>query len=161
MKMIKKRRQRVKKDEILRQIRDARKAHISWVQRAKALVMGVPLSEDQIPVDVTQCLFGKWFYDEGMRLKKLPGFEIMDDIERYHLDLHEEYLKIFRIFFGKKAGILDKLLPFFKKKVTPEERQHAKIILADLEKTSQNLLDALFVLERRVEALQEEAFRPL
>ena len=151
----------MKKDEILRQIHNARKAHISWVQRAKALVAGVPLSEDQIPMNATECLFGKWFYDEGIRLKKLPGFEIIDDIERQHIDLHEEYLKIFQIFFGQKPSLLGKLLPFFKKKVTPEERQHAKIILADLEKTSNELLDILSLLERRVEALQPEAFEGL
>ena len=151
----------MEKSDILSQIRSARKAHISWVQRAKALVAGVDFDKEQIPVDATSCKFGSWFYEEGVRLNTLPGFEIMKEIEQLHFQLHEEYLKIFQIYFGKKESFLSKIFRFTRKKITDEEKKQAQIVLEDLEKTSQKLLDQLALLERRVEALQESVFEAL
>jgi len=149
------------KQEILGHLRAARRAHIAWVQRAKALVAGVPLSEDQIPVNATECKFGFWFYEEGIRLKKLPNFQIIDDIERLHIELHDEYLKIFQIFFGGNKGFFAKIFNFKKKKISPEDKKYAQIILSDLEKTSEELLKNINLLERRIEALQESTFDSL
>jgi hypothetical protein len=56
----------VDKESTLEQLRNAKKAHIAWVQRANALIEGLPVEQQQVPVNCTECKFGIWFYGEGL-----------------------------------------------------------------------------------------------
>ncbi len=55
----------MKKEEIITHLRAAKSAHIKWLQKAKLLINGVDIEEDAIPVNSTECKFGKWFYTNG------------------------------------------------------------------------------------------------
>ena len=55
----------------------AKKAHISWVSKAKALIEGLPIEKNQIPVDCTACKFGEWFYSDAQSLKAIPGMDCL------------------------------------------------------------------------------------
>jgi hypothetical protein len=41
------------KAETLEHLHNAKKAHVKWVQRAKALIEGLPVEKEAIPVDCT------------------------------------------------------------------------------------------------------------
>jgi len=151
------------KEHILGHLRAAKTAHIKWVQKAKLLINGVDIKEDSIPVDSTECKFGKWFYGDAQILNALSNnpVECMQKIERLHFQLHDIYLKIFTIYFSKeKGGFFSKL--FGKKKsISDQDIISAKRHYDDLEKVSVELLDEINRLERRLVAVPQERISEL
>ena len=151
------------KEHILEHLRAAKSAHIKWVQKAKLLINGIDVKEDSIPVDSTECKFGQWFYSEGQVLNALSNnpVECMVKIERLHFNLHDVYMNIFNIYFNKpKGGFFSKL---FGKKTTIEDYEvdKAKQYYANLEIISQELLEEINRLERRLIAVPEERIKQL
>lgn len=155
------------REEVVTHIRNARKSHVAWVQKIKALVMGIGMGDAEIEVDPTLAPFGVWFYDEGERLKNLTGMDILDEIERKHVDIHDEYLKIYNIYFEtrtKARWILKSKPPKVKtkpRKVTDEDKKQAEIYLAEVEVLSGRLLNDLDLLMKRVNAMGDEMFKDI
>lgn len=151
------------KEIIVEHLRNAKAAHIKWVQKAKLLINGMEVKEDSIPVDSTECKFGKWFYSDGQVLNALSNnpLECMAKIERLHFSLHDVYMNIFKIYFNKpKSGLFAKL--FGKKKTINEyESNKALEYYTELEAISVELLDEINRLERRVIAIPEEKMKEL
>ncbi len=89
-----------KRSEIIQNLTAAKVAHTKWVRKAKHLVESLPVKEDMIPIDSTDCKFGQWFYSEGIRFKIDDSFSsILGKIEKEHTELHNLYLKIYKIYF--------------------------------------------------------------
>jgi len=153
------------KNEVIQHLREAKTAHIKWVQKAKLLINGVDIKENAIPVDSTECAFGKWFYSDAQKLNALSNnpLECMQHIEKLHFDLHDTYLKIYTIYFSedKKVGFLSKLFGTKRVEPTKEEHESAKKYYDDMEKISQILLDEINRLERRLVAVSEEKIESL
>lgn len=148
----------MEKENILNELRSAKVAHLKWVQRAKSLISGIPIEKESIPLDYTDCVFGKWFYSDGQDIALLPGMSVMDDIGAKHTDLHEIYFKIFQVYFGEgKMSFFSKLLKI-KKKVSAAEQDMAQRYYEELEAVSKELLDLIGKLERRMNALGEDFF---
>ncbi|MBN2894302.1 MAG: CZB domain-containing protein [Campylobacterales bacterium] len=145
----------MKRDETLLHLREAKKAHIKWVHRAKALTEGFPVEKDAIPMDSTDCAFGLWFYGEGQALGMLPNMDCFKEIELKHNALHDTYMKIFKIYFGEfNRSFLSKLFNL-KKQISAVEQQAAADYFAQLKKISDELLVLIERLERRVGAISE------
>lgn len=146
------------KEETLELLGAAKKAHIKWVNRARSLVEGLPVEKDAIPMDSTECQFGQWFYDEGQKLHAMPNMDCLDRIETLHFELHEHYLKIFKLFFGEtKRSILSKLFKM-KTKVSERDKEIARDYYQRLGEISKQLLDEIGKLERRLHATQATSF---
>ena len=146
------------KENIINELRAAKVAHLKWVQRAKSLISGMPVEKEAIPRDYTECVFGQWYYSDGQDIALLPGMSVMDSIGTKHQELHDMYFKIFQVYFGTGAqGFFSKLLKM-KKKISEAEKEMAQHYFKDLENISQELLDLIGRLERRVNALGEEFF---
>ena len=94
----------MEKEEVLDHLRAAKAAHIKWVQKAKLLINGIDIEEDAIPIDSTECKFGKWFYSDGQILNSLSNnpMECMQSIESLDFALHDKYLQIFNIYFSQE-----------------------------------------------------------
>jgi hypothetical protein len=90
-KRINHRRASMNKADIITRLRDSKKAHMSWVTHAHALVEGMDVAADKVPVHGTECGFGCWYYGEGQLLSQLNGFRKVEDP---HLKLHDIYLII-------------------------------------------------------------------
>ena len=155
----------MKKDEILGHLRAAKSGHIKWVQKAKLLINGIDVQEDAIPVDSTECNFGKWFYADGQVLNALSNNppECMQAIEQFHFQLHDKYMQIFNLYFSKekKGGFFAKLLGLKRKELSDAETQMAHQYYDQLEKISHDLLDEINRLERRLIAVPEEKLSSL
>jgi len=146
------------KAETLTHLRNAKKAHVKWVQRAKALIEGLPVEKEQVPVDCTECAFGEWFYSDAQSLNAIPNMSCLKDIESRHFELHDIYLKIFKIYFADvNRGLFSKLLGM-KKKVSENEREMAREYYIQLKDVSEQLLEQIDKLERRIVALQSDIF---
>lgn len=148
----------MKKEETLTHLRNAKKAHISWVHRAHALIEGLPVEKEQVPVSCTDCKFGLWFYGEGQRLNKIPSMDCLKEIEQQHFELHDIYMKIFKIYFSDEDRSF--FAKFFgtRKKIAPENQEIAKEHYKELKVVSEKLIASIERLERRLLALNENNF---
>lgn len=146
------------KEETIEQLHSAKKAHVKWVQRAKALIEGIPVQKEAIPVDCTECKFGQWFYGEGQKLNAIPGMDILKEIETLHFDLHETYIKIFKIYFGEVNRSFFSKIFNVKTKISEHDKDIAKEYYEKLTETSKHLLTTIDRLERRLNALPASTF---
>ncbi len=147
-----------KKDETLTHLRNAKKAHIAWVQRAHALIEGLPIEKEQIPMSCTECKFGIWFYGEGQELNRMPSMDCLKEIESLHFELHDVYLKIFKIYFSEQDRSFFSKLFGTRKKISAESMEVAKVYYLQLKSISEKLISAIERLERRLFALPEGTF---
>ena len=148
------------KEDILNQIRLAKASHVSWVQKAKFLIEGFPTDKEAIPKDATLCKFGAWFYSDGQKLNVLKNnpAESMTRVEELHMNLHDNYLDIYKIYYSLgETGFFGKLLGK-KKSLTEESKKIAKEYFKKLEFTSKELIQELNRMERRIIAIKEEDF---
>ena len=113
------------KNEVLDHLRDAKKAHLKWLQRAKALISNIPVEKDAIPMDYTECMFGQWFYSDGQKIAMMAGMDCIAEIGVKHQALHDEYLKIFKIYFGDANKSFFSKLFNLKKHVSESEQEIA------------------------------------
>ena len=146
------------KELTLDQLHAAKKAHISWVSKAKALIEGLPVNKEQIPVDCTSCKFGEWFYSDAQVLKRIPGMDCLTTIETEHFNLHDVYMKIFKIYFDESnLSFLSKMIGS-KKKVSKEEQEQAEFYYQELREISKVLVGLIDKLEKRLHVLHAQRF---
>lgn len=146
------------KEETLTHLRNAKKAHIAWVERAHALIEGLPIAKEQVPVGCTECKFGLWFYGDGQALGMIPNMDCLKEIEKLHFELHDVYMKIFKIYFSDEDRSLFSKFFGTRKKVTSLNQEIAKDYYNQLKAVSEKLIETIERLERRVYALQEGKF---
>jgi len=154
----------MEKEEVVNHLRAAKAAHIKWVQKAKLLINGLHIEESAIPIDSTECKFGKWFYSDGQLLNSLANnpAEAMSSIENLHFKLHDEYLQIFNVYFNREsAGFFSKIFGLKRKAVSDLEAKVAKEHYDIMENISRELLDEINRLERRLIAVSEDKIRTL
>ncbi|MDD5051501.1 MAG: CZB domain-containing protein [Sulfuricurvum sp.] len=146
------------KEETLEHLRNAKKAHITWVQRAHALIEGLPIEKEQVPVSCTDCKFGLWFYGEGQKLNMIPGMDCFKEIEVLHFELHDTYMKIFKIYFSDEDRSFFSKIFGTRKKVSASQQDIAKDYYSQLKTISEKLVTTIERLERRLFALQGSSF---
>jgi hypothetical protein len=134
--------------EAMTHIRKAKAAHIRWRSYAQALVSGVAVSDEKIPVAHTDCAFGQWYHGPGKAL--LGHLDSYEGIYTPHEMLHAIYHRIFDTL--KSADNSGRLKKLFSSK---ETQQHKRLELAreymvELIGVSETLLQALEMLEEEV-----------
>lgn len=141
------------KQQSLEAIHIAKAAHIQWRARAQALVAGVPVAQEQVPLIHTDCKFGKWYYGPGQSLNFLSSFRA---VEEPHEQLHNVYLKIFNVLFGEDHRSFLSTLFGSKRKHEAAKRAEAEKYLEHLVGISRTLLEAIELLEDDVKRLPED-----
>jgi len=149
----------LEKSEVLKNIRVARRGHIVWVDRAKALVHGLEVKKNDIPIGVTECEFGKWLYCDGQILLSIFSEHAVKKLDKKHKELHDIYMKIFKIYFsvGKRSW-LDRLFNR-KKRVMANEEYNSLVYLGELEKISEELISYMNIIEKKLNTISEERFK--
>jgi len=147
----------MKLSDIYTQLNNARAAHKVWVARAEAMVEGMPIEKEQIPLLHTDCVFGKWYYGEGQAVRNLPAYAT---IEKPHQALHSTYFKIFKCLFDEPdVSMFGKLLGK-QKKAKDKQLTEAKTLIVHLRKQSDDICETLDTLEdqiRRAVQAQQKA----
>jgi hypothetical protein len=141
------------KIEILTQLRQAKSAHIQWRAYAQALVAGIPVDKDHVPVIHTNCAFGKWYYGRGQQLSSLSAYRA---IETPHEMLHQIYMKLFNLLFGEGDSSFFKRIFGSKGKLNAKGKERAEELMRNLISVSETLLEAVALLEGEVKELPEE-----
>jgi len=146
------------KGDVLKAIRAARRSHVVWVDRAKALVNGLEITKEQIPLEVTSCDFGKWFYCDGQILLSIFTEEAIKTLENKHKELHDIYMKIFKIYFNSSDFSFWKRLLRKKRKISAADEHNALAYIRDLEEVSNELISYLNIIEKKLSTISEEDF---
>ncbi|WP_446011306.1 CZB domain-containing protein [Candidatus Electrothrix sp.] len=144
------------KNEVIATLNSAILSHKKWVSNALALIEGVPLDKEQVPVNSTECEFGKWFYSVGQNLIDIPGFK---DIEESHDKLHRTYMEIFAILFGEgsEPSFFNKLIGR-SNKVVAANRKQAMGKYSILERQSKTIITQLQQIEKIITAMNDKQF---
>ncbi|MCW8928761.1 MAG: CZB domain-containing protein [Gammaproteobacteria bacterium] len=141
------------KKKIILQLRQAKSAHIKWRAYAQALVSGLPVEKEHLPVIHTDCAFGQWYYGDGQHLSHLSSF---DAISTPHEMLHQVYINIYKLLYGEdERSTLKKI---FGRKSSHDPKKEARILLQDLLSISGTLLEAIALLENEVNEMSAEDF---
>ncbi|WP_373004008.1 CZB domain-containing protein [Sulfurimonas sp.] len=144
------------KTKTLESIQNARRAHEAQMTKIKAAIDGEKV-DNPTAVAKTKCAFGMWLYDDENHLRDILGSLFYDNMEVLHSKWHNEYFRLFEIFFKEqKKGFFSKILG--SAKVSEMELDRAKLYYSELETTTQELLKALGSSERRIGALPESKF---
>jgi hypothetical protein len=140
------------KNSIVENIQKAKESHLSQLHYIQLLVKGITLDEKKIYKNQYECIFGQWLFGEGEKLKEKVENSGIEEIERLHASWHDEYLKIFQIYFTKKAGFFAKFLGN-SAEISPMQTDKAKLYLSELEQTTAQLIKKLDSLMRKINAL--------
>jgi len=137
----------MKLSDAVEQLRNARAAHKAWVARAEALIEGMNVDKEHIPMLPTDCIFGKWYYGSGQMLRKLPAYQAL---EKPHDELHRTYMQIFKLLFDEPdVSAWGKLFGRAKKAKT-EQLKEAKALFKRLQSISDEVCDCLESLEEQL-----------
>jgi hypothetical protein len=139
--------------DAIEMLRIARTAHMQWMARAKAIVAGVSLNKDLVPVMHTDCKFGQWYYGPGKFLNSLKSYQ---DIEVTHAELHSVYREIFELIFGVEESSLMKKLFSVDSGQKQEKLIKAKALIPRLVEISKEMLSLLDRLEHDLIQMPDE-----
>lgn len=145
----------MKKADAITMLQAAKSAHIQWRARAQALVAGIPLEKEQVPVVYTDCKFGKWYYGAGQQLAALGTYRAIEDP---HQQLHMMYMKIFNLLFGDDERSALKKIFGSKKKYIADNVDEAQRLLPQLIGISETLLEAIEVVEDQIRNMPDEQY---
>lgn len=142
----------IDKKEALDKLRKAKGAHLKWRAYAQAIVSGVKIDEEKIPVEHTQCAFGQWYHGEGKKM--LGHLSSYESIYTPHEMLHEIYKKIYGVLHAEDEGGLKKL--FSSKASREQDRMRvAYQYMEELVGVSETLLRTLDILEQEIRELPD------
>ena len=125
------------KQEVMRQVRQAKSAHIRWRAYAQAMVAGLDVEDEHAPIHHKECSFGKWYYGDGART--FGHWLIYKDIEDSHELLHAVYQLVFNACGNG-------------------EQARAAALAEQLVGISHSLLEAIALLEEEMQASSQELF---
>jgi hypothetical protein len=144
------------KSTSLAALENARKSHEVQMAKIEALINGKEV-ENPTAVAKTQCEFGKWLYNQDNHVKEILGTQFYEEIETLHGKWHNEYLRVFEIFFkDKKPSFFSILTGGSKIKVMDLDK--AKFYHSELKVTTSLLLKVLASSQRRISALSDSKF---
>lgn len=151
------------KNEVLTKLRSAKSSHVNWVQKAKMLIEGIDVDKSSIPVNATECKFGLWFYSDAQKLNALRNISLdsMASIETLHMQLHDKYLMIYKVYYSGESGGFFKKFFGKKQEIPADDLDQAKIYFQELQDISKVLIEEINRMERRIIALGDEEIENL
>lgn len=142
------------KAEIIKHLHQARPEHVFWVKEGRKLVTG--LAEDQIqkPQKCDACNFTHWYKSEGHKLVNIPELKVVQDL---HEEIHIAYTSLYFTTFDRRTKARATIIsggvetPIDE---MPFRRKKQKV----LEAKTIKMLKLLIIIERKVEAMEENVF---
>ena len=110
----------------------AKAAHLKWRSYAQGMVEGVDCPPDSVPLEPTECEFGKWYYGQGKEM--LGELAFYRALKAPHDMLHSLYKQIYDL---ARQGKQD------------EARKHMPGLL----EISRSLLETISFLEEEIASL--------
>ncbi|OIQ92604.1 hypothetical protein GALL_254270 [mine drainage metagenome] len=121
----------INKKLALHSVLKAKASHLKWLSYAQGMVDGIDCPLDSIPIQSTECEFGKWYYGEGREM--LAELVLFHALEPPHEILHSLYKKIYELVQQRQMD---------------EARKHMPGFL----EVSRNLLETISFLEQEIDS---------
>jgi hypothetical protein len=139
------------KASMIESLRKAKTSHMKWISDVQILIRLGDIKEanSTIPVNYTNCEFGKWYYGDG---QKLSEFSEYNDIEEIHQLVHDTYLQIYSLYNKPIEGSIFNSA----KKQKAEREVKAKKLEIILKQYSKLLFELLITLEKKIKSLSNE-----
>lgn len=134
--------------DIRKKMLEARIAHIRWVHKAEALVGGLPLDKNQVPLLATDCDFGQWYLNEGRVLRQLPSYQ---SVSIHHEQLHHIYMEIFKLIFSDEERLNIFQWLGIQRQISDDKQEKARALIPRLKQASHEVLACLDQLESEFE----------
>lgn len=147
----------MEKTTLLESIKKIKQSHLTQVQKIEYLVNNIPFDAEPTAVSYKACFFGQWFYSNEAYLRSILFNQQMDEVERLHILWHEEYLKIYQLFYPEKKGLLSKLISK-KPKTSLQDLDRAKAYFADLKEVTDALIKKIDLIEKRINSMPMQKF---
>lgn len=145
----------MKKNEILKKLSRAKKIQQSNLQKALLLAKGIPLEGEPVTVSYKECAFEKLLHHDEAAFKKIVGDSFFSEIEALHKQWHEDYYKIYDLYYHHEKGFLSKLIGG-KPKLTELEHEHAQAYSTDLKEATWKMVHLLEMVESRIKNMHEK-----
>jgi hypothetical protein len=146
------------KEVFIQKLKQARNAHISWVNNIKLLVSGIDMDSADIPLSKIDSAFGKWLYNEGMVFSTASTKSTLEEIDGLHSKLHDTYMPIYQIFYQNKSGGMFNNLFGSKHRASQNELLLAQRYYEEIVVLSDKLKSKLRVFESQLLATTDEKF---
>lgn len=137
------------KSSAIDNLENAKRSHIKWVNRAKAMVDSKNAIRDPHPMSNFECSFGKWFMGDGEKIYKLLGTSGFEEIDKLHQLLHDRYLLIYELYFGSAEGII------YNQKAKLEKINVSKMVDDMARAHFQELRDLSYKMIQKIEELED------
>ena len=148
------------KQEMIDAIETASQIHKDQMQKVRIIVKGEDVDEPT-PLGKMECACGQWFYGNKEIMIKIFGHQLFERLDKLHTQWHEEYAKIYEIYFEhqkRKEGEIGKL---FFQNLSEKQRDELHTYYKALKEVTQSLMDVTQSALRRVHALQNAKFETL
>ncbi len=145
------------KEKYIHNLNQARTSHVRMLNSLKLLVSGLSVDESQFKINLTESVFGKWFYEEAMLFSMGNSRMYLDEIEAVLLKSNDHFTKIYQIYFNNKAGGFTGMLGM-KKKASNAEKELAQRLYDEMVIMSDQLKQKLRIFESQLASMSEEKF---
>lgn len=147
------------KEQTLHNLHQARTAHIRWLNAIKLLISGIDVNPNAIELMATDSTLGKWFYAEASQFSLGTCRMVIEEIEILLLNLHDKYMKIYLIYFGKKKKSLLESLVGKSSGVNEHEIELSNRYYEEIVEISDRLKHKLRIFESQLSAMEECKFK--
>ena len=142
------------KQHIIKTIQLAKPEHIEWIKQAHQILNGVPQDQLKKPVDCAACSFGRWYYDEGLKLVNIPSLIALESL---HKEIHQTYTALYYMTFDRRQKARSTLITAGEE-VPVIEKNFRRNKLKKLEKKTVEMIIALDKITKKVDAMAERDF---
>ncbi len=143
------------KKQIITILQQAKPDHMRWIIEGHKLLNGLPQNQVLAPAGNNECLFGKWYENEGYKLKNV--YELQD-LESLHTDIHNIYTAIYYITFDRRKKARTTVISGYGE-IPVNEKKFRQKKLKQLEKKSVQFVRSLDKIEKKVNSMTLEDFK--
>jgi len=150
------------KKRYVRNLHKARTSNARQLHSLKLLLSGLDIDKSNFTPNVTESVFGRWFYDEAVPFLSECCRQCLNGLEANMVEFHDHYGKIYALYYGRQsAGVLGLLR--MKRKITQTQIEAARRHYEEMLRLGDRLRQQLNLMHAFMDTLPDEAFatRPL
>lgn len=148
------------KERYVRNMQQARTSNVRQLHSLKLLVSGLDIDKSHFTPELTETVFGKWFYGEAVLFASEESRHCLDDIEEAMHQFHRHFTEIYAIYYGRHAGGLLGLLGL-KRSPTRTQTASAQHHYEKMVTLSDRLRQQMNFLKTNLDKMPDETFSEL
>lgn len=145
-----------KKDNYIKQLKDARVEHKKWLNQIRLIVSGLQDDKNAVALSPSESPFGEWLYSKALSYSISKSALVLSEMEFLFEKCYEEFHKIYGLLLQERPGLLANF--FGGKKASHSDYMLATQYYEALLGYSDKLMNKLQIFENQLVATNEEKF---